>query len=432
VLWFPLRDEGTVFRVIRLVYTSLLYTLAPLVFLYLTVRGWRAPAYRRRWSERLGFVEPAPRPLWLHAASVGEIQAAAPLIRALQSRHPGCPLLVTTTTPTGAERVRALFGDSVRHLYAPYDLPGVVRRFLRRIRPRLVVVMETELWPNLYHALHAGGIPLLLVNARVSPRSAARYRRLGGLTRATVRCIDAIAAQSTADAERYAALGAAPSRLTTTGNIKFDLSLADDLAQAGRSLRSELGAGRPAWIAASTHAGEEEQVLAAHRRLLAARPDLLLILVPRHPERFDGVAALCREQGFAVARRSRREVRPDAQIYLGDTMGELMRLYAAADAAFVGGSLVPIGGHNLLEPAALGLAPISGPHLFNFQQIAALLMDAEALLVAHDAAELAARLARLLDDPAERRSAGRRARAVVEANRGALERTLALIGRYLR
>jgi 3-deoxy-D-manno-octulosonic-acid transferase len=417
----------------RLLYSVLFYLLLPAVFLRLLWRSRKAPAYRRRWGERFALFRSTAdeRPIWVHAVSVGETLAAVPLVRALQGRHPGSPVLMTTTTPTGSERVRAAFGDSVRHVYAPYDLPGVVRRFLHRVRPRLVIVMETELWPNLYQALRARGIPLLVVNARLSPRSAAGYRRLGRLTRATIRCIDVIAAQSAADAERYAALGAASSQVVTTGNIKFDLSLAEDLVQAGRSLRLELGAERPAWIAASTHEGEEAQILVAHRQLLARWPDLLLILVPRHPERFDRVAMLCGEQGFSVARRSWREVRPDAQIYLGDTMGELMRLYAAADAAFVGGSLVPVGGHNLLEPAALGLAPISGPHLFNFQQIGQLLTDAETLLVAHDAAELAARIERLLADPAERRSAGRRARAVVEANRGALERTLALIGRYL-
>lgn len=413
----------------RRLYSILFYLLLPAAFLRLFWRGRKAPAYRRRWAERLGWV-PAisgERPIWVHAVSVGETLAAVPLVRALQSHYPDTPLLVTTTTPTGSERVRAAFGDSVQHVYAPYDLPSVVQRFLNRTRPRLVVVMETELWPNLFHALRACGIPLLVVNARLSPRSTRGYQRLGELTRATIGCIDIIAAQSPADAERYAALGATAEQLVTTGNIKFDMSLPDNLAQAGKELRAGFGTERPVWIAASTHEGEDEQVLVAHRRLLDRYPNLLLILVPRHPERFERVAVLCREQGFQLARRSHGEVGADAQVYLGDTMGELMRMYAAADVAFVGGSLVPTGGHNLLEPAALGLVPLSGPHLFNFQQIAELLAAMEALTLVADAAALAAQVERLLAEPALRRAAGERARQVVEDNRGALTRTLELI-----
>ncbi|HEX5515696.1 MAG TPA: lipid IV(A) 3-deoxy-D-manno-octulosonic acid transferase [Gammaproteobacteria bacterium] len=413
----------------RRLYSIFFYLLLPAAFLRLFWRGRKAPAYRRRWAERLGWVPamPGERPIWLHAVSVGETLAAVPLVRALQSRYPETPLLLTTTTPTGSERVRATFGDSVHHVYAPYDLPSVVQRFLNRTRPQLVVVMETELWPNLFHALRARGIPLLVVNARLSPRSTRGYQRLGRLTRATIGCIDTIAAQSPADAERYAVLGATAQQLVTTGNIKFDMTLPDDLAQAGQALRTGFGAQRPVWIAASTHEGEDEQVLAAHRQLLHRYPDLLLILVPRHPERFERVAVLCREQGFQLARRSYGETGADAQVYLGDTMGELMRMYAAADVAFVGGSLVPTGGHNLLEPAALGLAPLSGPHLFNFQQIAELLAAVETLTLVADAAALAAQVERLLAEPAMRRAAGERARQVVEDNRGALARTLDLI-----
>lgn len=417
----------------RIRYSIFLYILMPLVFLYLTMRSTREPAYRRRWLERLGFsqMKLAAQPLWLHAASVGEVQAALPLVRALQRRYPDMPLLVTTTTPTGSDQVRAVFGDSVRHLYAPFDLPGAVNRFLDRTRPRLVAVMETELWPNLFHALDARDIPLLVVNARLSPRTTRSYQRLGGLTRATIGCVDVIAAQSPADAERYASLGATAQQLVTTGNIKFDMTLSDHLAQAGQALRAGFGGERPVWIAASTHEGEDEQVLAAHRELLGRYPDLLLILVPRHPERFERVAALCREQGFALARRSQGGTGADAQVYLGDTMGELMQMYAAADIAFVGGSLVPIGGHNLLEPAALRLAPLSGPHLFNFQQIAELLTAVGALTLVESAAALADEVKRLLAEPAARQGAGERARQMVEANRGALMRTLDLIALQL-
>lgn len=417
----------------RLVYSTVLYGLTPLVFLYLAIRSRREPGYRHRLSERLAWFAPlgGARPIWLHAVSVGEVGAAIPLIKELQVRYPHCPVLVTTATPTGAARVQSVFGDTVRHIYAPYDLPAVARRFCDRVRPRLALVMETELWPNLYHTLYQRGIPLVLVNARMSTGSQANYRRMSGLARATIGCIDVIAAQSHADADRYASLGAEAAQLVTTGNVKFDLHVPDDLVEAGKALRGELGQERPVWIAASTHEDEEAQVLDAHRLLLDRWPDLLLILAPRHCDRFERVDALCREQGFRVARRSRAEGAAAAQVYLADTMGELMMLYAAADAAFVGGSLVPTGGHNLLQPAALGLVPVSGPELFNFPQIAELLRGGDALLIAQDTSELAARIAKLLEDPAARRAAGERARNVVEANRGALEKTLCLITRRL-
>lgn len=418
----------------RIFYSLLLYCLMPLVLLYLAVRGRKEPAYRQRWRERFGFCSLAlqAQPLWLHAASVGEVQAAVPLVRALRQRYPEIPVLITTTTPTGSLRVQELFGEDVQHCYLPFDLPGSVRRFLRRVRPRLAVVMETELWPNLFHGLRSRQVPLVIANARLSPGSLGSYQRMRRLSRGTLACVDAVAAQSVADAERYALLGATEQQLVVTGNIKFDLRLPATLEEAGAALRAELGgAARPVWIAASTHQGEDEQVLAAHRQLLARWPELLLILVPRHPERFERVAELCAAQDFSYARRSQGEVAGAVQLYLGDTMGELMQMYAASDVAFVGGSLVPVGGHNLLEPAALGLAPLSGPELFNFAEISALLTAADALSIVKNSAELAERVEALLADAAMRQAAGERARQVVEANRGVLERTLELIEQNL-
>lgn len=417
----------------RLLYTMLCYALLPLVFLMLLWRSREVPSYRHRWSERLAWfpARAGEQPILVHAASVGEALAAVPLVRALQARYPNVPLLITTTTPTGSERVRAIFGGEVHHVYAPYDVPSVVFRFLNRTRPRFVIVMETELWPNLFHGLHARSIPLLIANARLSERSVRGYRRLGKLVRSTIDCIDVIAAQSPADADRYASIGAQGKQLVVTGNIKFDMSLDDDLLQSGMALRQQLGGERPVWIAASTHEGEDEQILAAHRQLLAEFPTLLLILVPRHPERFERVARLCQEQGVAVARRSLKDAGADAQVYLGDTMGELLLLYAAADVAFVGGSLVATGGHNLLEPAALGLVPVSGPHLFNFQQVADLLSTAQALELVHGPDQLATCVARLLRDESWRQQAGQRAQQVVEGNQGALARTLELISTSL-
>lgn len=416
----------------RALYSLLLYLLCPLVLLWLLWRSLRAPAYRRRWRERFGRVPGfAERPVWVHAASVGEVQAGLALIRALRQRYPERPLLVTTTTPTGGERARAALGEAIVHCYAPLDLPHAVVRFLRRARPAVAIVLETELWPNLFHRLRGEGIPLLLVNARLSPRSVRSYRWLGTLLRSTLECVDVVAAQSRADAERYAAAGAPRSRLQVTGNLKFDLQLPAGLPEQGRQLRAQLGTGRSVWIAASTHEGEDTIALEAHRRLREREPEALLILVPRHPERFDSVAGLCLEHGFPPARRSQGESAAAAAVYLGDTMGELMTLYAAADVAFVGGSLVPVGGHNPLEPAALGLPVLSGPQVFNFREVMDLMEEAGALEIVADGEVLAQKLERLLADPERRRQMGEGGQRVVAANRGALERVLELVSAQL-
>ncbi len=418
----------------RGLYTLILYLLAPLVFLRLAWRGRANPAYRRRWGERLGlgpaFVD-APR-IWLHAVSVGEVVAAAPLIRRLLEDYPAHRLLVTTTTPTGSDELRRRFGEAVEHVYLPFDWPGAVRRFLDRARPRLALVMETELWPNLFHGCRRRGIPLLLLNARLSARSARGYARLGPLTREVLGCVDGIAAREGADAERFVDLGAPPGRVAAVGNIKFDLEVPAEAVAEGARLRQRLGDGRPVWVAASTHSGEDEVVLAAHRRLRVAHPDALLVLVPRHPERFDAVADRCAEAGWPPPRRS-RDAWPAAgdPVYLGDTMGELPRLFAAADCAFVGGSLVAVGGHNPLEPAALGLPVLTGPHWFNFAGVYPALMAAGGAREVADAGGLAAALGDWFDDAAARHDAGARARGVVEANRGTLERLLERIGREL-
>jgi len=405
----------------RLLYTGLLYLLLPLALLRLYWRGRRDAGHRQRWRERLGFVPTlSPGGLWVHAVSVGETRAALPLIRALLERYPDLPLLVTTTTLTGSRQVREALGERVRHGYAPYDLPGAVARFLRRTRPRLAVIMETELWPNLLHRCATAGVPVLIANARLSERSARGYARIGGLTAAMLRDIGLIAAQADVDAERFRILGA--SRVQVTGNLKYDLTPPDDLPERGWRLRREwLGEKRPVWIAASTHAGEDEYVLDAFATLRARWPELLLFLVPRHPERFDAVAALCRQRGFSVIRRSeQRPCAPDTAVFLGDSMGELLLFYTAADLAFVGGSLVPTGGHNVLEPALLGLPVLFGPHMFNFTEAGERLLEAKAAWRVADAAELAAAVDRLLADPELRQAAGQRGRAVVERHRGAL------------
>ncbi len=416
----------------RWLYTGLLYLLLPLALLRLYWRGRRDPAHRQRWRERLGCIPPWPEPgcLWLHAVSVGETRAALPLIRALQERDPHRTILVTTTTLTGSRQVREALGDQVQHVYAPYDLPGAVRRFLSRTQPRLAIIMETELWPNLLHQCAAAGIPILIANARLSERSMRGYARIGWLTTPMLQHITLIAAQAEADAERFRALGAP--RVEVTGNLKYDLALPDDLAEQGRQFRREwLGENRLVWIAASTHLGEDEPVLDAFARLRESWPELLLLLVPRHPERFDRVAELCRQRGFSLTRRSEKQpCSVETTVFLGDSMGELLQFYAAADLAFVGGSLVPTGGHNVLEPALLALPVLFGPHMFNFTEAGERLLQAGAAWPVGNAAELAIAVDRLLADPALRRNAGQRGRAVVEQHRGALAALLTLIASY--
>lgn len=419
----------------RTLYSLLFHLLLPLILLRLAWRAWRAPAYARRVKERFAFGLPPLQPggIWVHAVSVGESIAAAPMIRALQARHPELPITVTCMTPTGSERIRALFGNSVQHCYLPYDLPWAAARFLDRLQPKLAVIMETELWPNHIHQCVRRGIPTVLANARLSERSARGYGRFAGLTRPMLAEMSWIAVQTEAEAERFRQLGARPECVSVTGSIKFDLSIDPALPAKAVALRESWGTlTRPVWIAASTHAGEDEIVLAAHRQLLRQHPDSLLILVPRHPERFDAVHVLCQREGFSTVRRSSGQpVGKEHQVLLGDTMGELLFLYALADVAFVGGSLVPSGGHNLLEPAALGKPVLSGPYLFNFLEIAAQLRAAKALAEVTDGDALAEQVRQLLGSDARRQLMGEAGYGVLKANRGALEQLLEGLARLL-
>lgn len=420
----------------RTLYTLLFHLGLPLVALRLAWRAWRAPAYARRIGERFALGLPPLKPggIWVHAVSVGESIAAAPMVRELMARHPDLPITLTCMTPTGSERIQALFGDRVQHCYLPYDLPWAASRFLDRVRPKLAVIMETELWPNHIHQCARRRIPVVLANARLSARSARGYARFAKLTAPMLAELDWIAVQTEAEAERFRQLGARPECVGVAGSIKYDLTIDPALPARAAELRAAWGAsGRPVWIAASTHAGEDEIILAAHRTVLARRPDALLILVPRHPERFTSVYELSRQSGFASQRRSSGEsVTAQTQVLVGDTMGELLFLYALADSAFVGGSLVPNGGHNLLEPAALGKPVLSGPHLFNFLEIAAQLRDAGALLEV-DGAEALARDVEALWADAARAAAMRDAGlGVLRANQGALERLLAGLAARIR
>lgn len=418
----------------RFLYSLLFHLLLPLVLLRLLWRSGRAPEYRRRLLERFGFGIPAMQGgLWVHAVSVGETLAAAPLVNAWRQANPGRPVFVSTMTPTGSARVRALWSDKVRHSYAPYDLPWAWALFLRKVRPDVLVIMETELWPNMVHAAHARGIPVMLANGRLSERSARGYAAVGWLSRPMLASLAGIAAQDEATAERFQTLGVAEDRVTVTGSLKFDITPPADIEVRAHELRAAWGlASRPVFVAASTHAGEDIPLLLAFSAIRARHRQALLILVPRHPERFENVASVIRQKRFGLARRSLGEpVTPEVSVLLGDTMGELMLWYALADVAFVGGSLLPVGGHNMLEPMALDVPTLSGPHVFNFQTIADELVAAGALQLV-EAGDLARVCNQLLDHPEQANAQVMAARAVLAGNRGALQRQLDLIAALSR
>jgi 3-deoxy-D-manno-octulosonic-acid transferase len=414
---------------VRIIYFCIGLLLAPFTLVFLFWKGLRVRGYWQHVGERYGF-GPAlpPGGVWVHAVSVGEVQAAAALVRELQARHPGLPVVLTTFTPTGRDRAQGLLGDAVAHRYIPFDLPFSVPRFFDRVRPRLAVIVETELWPNLFHECGRRGVPLVLASARVSPRSVRGYRRLAQFFRDTLANGIVIGAQSAADAERFLAIGANGRNTHVTGNLKFDYSLPPEIAEKARALRGELGERRPVWVAGSTHEVEEEIVLAAHAAVRARHPDALLVLAPRKPQRFEAVASLLRKQGLRyVTRSSRKAVAPDAEVLLVDTLGELALFYGAGDVAFVGGSLVPIGGHNLLEPAALARPVLTGPHTANAVGITELLTESGAAHVVADAAGLASRVGAYFADPATAERDGRFGLDTLEANRGSLARLIALV-----
>ncbi|MCW2476627.1 MULTISPECIES: lipid IV(A) 3-deoxy-D-manno-octulosonic acid transferase [unclassified Symbiopectobacterium] len=419
---------------LQTLYTILLYLIQPLIWLRLWLRGRKAPAYRRRWSERYGFCAEKVKPngIMLHSVSVGETLAAIPLVRALRHRYPSLPITVTTMTPTGSERVRSAFGNDVFHVYLPYDLPCALKRFFDQVNPKLVIIMETELWPNLITELHRRDIPLVIANARLSERSAAGYKKISSLTRRILRRTTLIAAQNQEDGERFIDLGLQRSHLAVTGSLKFDISVTPELAARAVALRRQWASRRPVWIATSTHEGEEAIILAAHRELLIRFPDLLLILVPRHPERFPTTQALTQSLGFSYTLRSSGEVpAADTQVVIGDTMGELMMLYGIADIAFVGGSLVERGGHNPLEPAAHAIPVLMGPHTFNFKDICLKLSEAGGLITVKDADSIVKEVNSLLTDEDYRLYYGRHAVEVLHQNQGALQRLLTLLEPYL-
>lgn len=410
----------------RFLYRVLLLLLLPAAFIGLEIRARRQTGKADAWGERLGFVTPLPDGcLWLHAASIGEVQAAIPLVKALRERYPDAHLLVTTFTATGRRRALAAFesfaGVSVAAL--PWDVPGPVRRFIRRVRPRALIVLETEIWPGLLRALGRRGIPSAIVSARLGERTARRYAGLRGLIRPVVTSLSLVAAQSNEDAERYRELGSAA--VIIGGNIKFDVQMPAGVREQGEAIRMSLFPHRPVLVAASTRDGEEAILLDALAEIRAAIPDVLLVIAPRYPERGAEIAALAERRGFEVVKRSSSQVcESGTGVFVLDTLGELNVFYAAGHVAFVGGSLVPVGGHNLVEPAALGMPVLTGPHTYNAPDIAEQLVAAGGASIVTDAGALAAAAVPLLQDSLLREQMGDAARAVAEANRGALARTM--------
>ncbi len=414
----------------RTLYTLVMYLMTPVILFRLAWRGMRYREYFARWRERFGYF-PSPNldgPILVHAVSVGEFNAAVPLIEALMQRYANRPFVITTITPTGSERVLAQFGSRVFHVYLPYDLPTAVRRFLDRVRPSFAVVMETEIWPNLFIACQQRGIPIVLANARLSQRSLLRYKPVASLAKRALLCCAFVAAQSATDARRLLRLGADQARLVIAGNMKFDLAPPAGLAEQGNALRALWGATRPVWIAASTHEGEDEPVLRAHLEVLKALPDALLLIAPRHPERFRSVLALAQELRLACrVRTEHAQPQFDTQCFVIDTMGELLAYFAACDVAFVAGSLVAIGGHNVLEPAVIGKPVVVGPHTFNFSEVTESLIEAGAAVRIANRAGLASTIEKLLTDADARASMSRAALAVVARERGAVDRTMTLV-----
>lgn len=416
------------------IYSLVMYALTPLTFIHLVSRGFNQREYFQRWSERFAMYRAPAKAscLWLHAVSVGEVNAITPLLKSLREHYPDTPLLITTTTPTGSARVKSLFGDQVQHVYLPYDTPGAVNYFLNYFRPKIAIIMETEIWPNLFAEIGRRNIPLLIVNARLSQRSMRGYRIISGLMHIATQAVTQVAAQSLADLQRYQKLGIRPNQGKVTGNLKFDVELPVQLSEQAKLWRSTWGE-RPVWIAASTHPDEEPLVIAAHKRIRQQFPDALLLWAPRHPERFESVLALVAEEKWRASnRRAHSQPGRDSDVFIINTLGELLSFYACADVAFVGGSFQAIGGHNLLEPASLAVPSVVGPHTFNFVDITRILLEVGAAQQIDTPAELPDAILRCLMDKKLARQCGEAGRKRIEHERGALERTLRLIEQYVK
>ena len=419
----------------KLLYALLFYIALPFILIRLLWRGIRSPGYWQRWSERFGhsplLTDDNPV-IWIHAVSVGEVEATRPLVKTLFAEFPRHQIIITTMTPTGSARVKLLYGDSVMHCYIPYDVSFAVQRFLRRTHPQFGIIMETEIWPITLLTCQQLKIPLVLANARMSERSAKGYARFATFTKTILQSLHFIAAQSDADRQRFKLLGADIKNVHAIGNLKYEINLPASLMEQAAVMRNLWGNHRPTWVAASTHEGEEAIILNASRQVRATFPELLLIIVPRHPERFDRVTALSQRAGFKTLRRSEHRPCPsDVKVLIVDTMGELPLFYAASDVAFVGGSLMPVGGHNILEPAALARPIITGPHYFNFNEITKQFINADAAIQINDTEQLAETIIKLLQDSQQRDKMGKAALQLMANSQGASKRLVNLIKRHI-
>lgn len=415
--------------IFRFIYTIIIFFVAPAYLIKLLKPVENKPSIGPRWKELFGFGPQitGKNPLWIHAVSVGEAIGAVSIIKKIHSIEPNLNILVTTTTPTGAKIITNAFSTNVEHRYLPLDFPFPLKRFLSRVNPSACLIMETELWPNLLHCINQREIPIHIVNARLSERSFRRYKKIGMLFRHFMGNVDLVLCQQNQDANRFLSLGIPEHRLKVTGAIKFDLSISDSSLISGLALREQIGKNRDVWIAASTHSGEDEQILTAHKALLSENSSALLIIVPRHPERFKNVGQLIKDQNFNLAIRSKSEVVTDiTQVYLADTMGELLTLLAASDVCFMGGSLLgdKVGGHNFLEPAALAKPILTGPSYYNFTEIGKLLIEAGALQVIQSSIELSSNLVTLFSNKDKLTEQGNAGLSVIDANRGAVDKTI--------
>lgn len=415
-------------------YRLILNLAIPFGLVSLLLRGFKNPAYWSRWSERFGFAPSqvttaAPFDLWIHAVSVGEARAAAPLVNRLLNEQPSINILLTTTTPTGSAMVKMMLQDTVSHCYFPYDLAWAMNRFVSSVRAKTVLVMETEIWPNMIAAVKRSSATLVYTNVRLSERSYQGYARFPKLVERVLSQVDHFAVQGPLDRKHLELLGVSAEKISETGSIKFDVNVPPSLRESASVMRRQLGQDRLIWIAGSTREGEEGRVLNAYKELKQHHPSLLLILVPRHPERFDYMARKIQRRGLVCVRRTEElpEIAADVDVYLGDTMGELSLMYASSDVAFVGGSLEPLGGQNILEPCALGVPVVFGPHMFNFPDISRWTIKEGAGRMVKNTDELINVVSELLASASLRDEMGNKGMIFIEAHRGALEKNYALI-----
>jgi len=414
----------------RLIYTLLFYLLTPFILFRLFWRGFKAPEYRKRWQERLAFY---PKKLsynviWIHAVSVGEAEAVFPLVKRLQQQFPENSFLITTTTPTGSARVQAVLNDTVSHVYLPYDLPCVISRFIRIFKPKIAIVMEKEIWPNLYAGCAKNNVPVMIINARLSANSAKGYKKIPGLVKPALNAVSWIATQTNEDKQRFIEIGAQNEAISVCGNLKFDLARDESIIQQAKLLKQQLFKNRFVWIIASTHDKEEAIFFDIYPQLKKQIPELLLLVVPRHPERFELVNKLAIKSQFKTCMRSSQVAcTEETDVYIADTMGELKLLYGVADICFVGGSMVPIGGHNILEPAMMEVPILFGPYMVNFKEITKNVLALEAAIQCFDKQGLLDTVLHLYQHEDDRNKLAIKAKQFIDSNQGATEETLKII-----